>query len=191
MFPSTRLRDEWDRGEYHHGATEPWTTQVVAALLAANFSRTVLELGCYKGHTSEWLCRILEDMGETTFHGVDIHDDVSEITRLRLDAIKFENVAWTIYQGDTIAFLKQCKPRTYDFVWLDDDHAKDHVAEELSLLLDPNKPLLKSRGIICMHDVMGSFDLGPVCERFHGYVLDFPRIHVAGGLGIIQVSDHE
>ena len=191
VFPSEELRDDWDHGEYHAGSTEPWTIQAATALMSANFSKTVLELGCYRGLTSEWFCHTLDAVGETVFHGVDLWEDVIEAARTRLERCHFENVAWTIYQGDSIAFLKQCEPETYDFVWLDDDHTATHVSEELGLLLNPLKPLMRPRGIICMHDVVGRFDLGPICERFHGYVLNLPCIHAAGGIGIIQVADDE
>ena len=187
QFPSRRLHEEWDNGDYYAGATEPWTIQAVASLMAGGFKRNVLELGCYQGHASEWLCRVLDLMGHGTFHGVDLGDDAVDITRQRLSDIPFHDLAWMIYQGDAIAFLEQCAPEQYDFVWLDDDHEKHHVAHELELLTNPRKPLVRSGGIVCMHDVVGKFDLGPVCERFHGYILDFPRIHAAGGLGIIQV----
>ena len=187
QFPSRRLREEWDDGDYYAGATEPWNSQAVASLMAAGFKRNVLELGCYQGHSSEWLCRVLDLMGGATFHGVDLDYDATTITRQRLTDIDFHDLEWAIYQGDAIAFLQQCAPEQYDFVWLDDDHDKHHVAHELELLTDPRKPLVRSGGFICMHDVVGRFDLGPVCERFHGYVLSFPRLHAAGGLGIIQV----
>ena len=87
-------------------------------------------------------------------------------------------------------FLKSLPPRSFDFVFVDDNHSVDHVAKELDLLVCPTNranAIAAPGGIVCMHDVIGSFHLDEVCRRYHGYVLDLPRLHAGGGLGIIQL----
>lgn len=192
-WPTPDAAAEWPE-QYRTGSTEPWTSQVVASLLAASMRQTVLELGCYHGHTSVWLCQTLQRMGGGEYLGVDIEAERQAATMLRLSKLALPNVRVKVVQADALSVLHSLAPRSIGFAWVDDDHTPEHVAAELELLYDPTQPEVSRMapgGIICMHDVCGGEDrmtpLRGVCQAAHGYTLEWPRIGLLGGLGIIQV----
>lgn len=187
------LAQEWPKG-YADGSTEPWTQQVVASLLVASHAVTVLELGCYKGFTATWLCHTLEQMGGGEYLGVDVEAQRQAWTLARLGALALPRVRWKVVQADALAVLRALPKRSVQFAWVDDDHTPQHVAQELDLLYNPTQPeqsVMAPGGLIVMHDVCGGEGRMPplkgVCVGAHGYALDFPRIGLLGGVGIIQV----
>lgn len=194
-WPHPMLHEEWQRGGYMDGATEPWVQQVVAALLVASGQRTVLELGCYKGFTAVWLCDALQRLGGGTYVGVDIEAERQALTLDRLGQLHLPDVQYTVVQADALAVLHQTAPHSVGFCWVDDDHTPQHVAEELDTLLSPTMPAeakMVSGGLVVMHDVHGGegrmTPLHGVCTAAHGFALDLPRIGLLGGLGLIQAS---
>lgn len=191
-WPTAAMAAEWPNG-YRTGRTEPWTSQVVAALLAASMQQTVLELGCFEGTTAAWLCTTLQRMGGGEYLGVDIEADRQAATMERLSKLHIPDVKWQVVQADALTVLRKLPPRSIGFAWVDDDHTPEHVAEELDLLYCPTHPIqsrVKAGGLITMHDVCGGEDrmtpLRGVCLSHHGYALEWPRIGLLGGLGIIQ-----
>jgi predicted O-methyltransferase YrrM len=153
----------------------------------------VVELGSYHGLTTLHLLDGLRD-GDMLI-AVELDKERANTTTGRLSDWALENYAkarpnWQVFCGDSLDFLGRARPHSIDFCFVDDTHAADHVAKELELLLKPNargEAKMSPGGIVTMHDVTGHFGLGDVCRRFHGYVLDLPRIHQAGGLGIVQM----
>lgn len=190
-WPHASLKEAWDKGIYKQGATEPWTQQVVADLLIAKNARTVLELGTFLGLTTTWLALALEWLGGGTLIGVEIEKDRAAATEEQLSRLTIPRVHWTIHCDDSIRVLQNdIKTRSIDFAWVDDNHDANHVALELDILCRPT--LAEARkmnygGLVCMHDVSGELGLDGVCINQHGYVLDFPKLGPAGGLGLIQV----
>ena len=67
---------------------------------------------------------------------------------------------------------------------VDDEHSKEHVDRELSALIPKMR---RPRGLILGHDVFGSCDLQEIFAKHGGYALDFPRLGLAGGIGVLQV----
>ena len=191
-WPHQSLRQAWTSTDiYQLGATEPWVQQVVADLLVAKESRIVLELGCYMGLTTAWLALALESIGGGTLIGVEIEEERARATEERLADLPIPHVHWTIQQQDSLTALRQLSPGTIDFAWIDDDHTPKHVAQELEWLCRPTMRLerrMKAGGLICLHDVKGPLGLEGVCVGYHGYTLDFPKIGVAGGLGLIAIA---
>lgn len=187
FFPDKHLRDEWEQHVSNGaGSTEPWTLQVVSSLLIAAAPVDVLEIGTFEGYGSAWLCRALDTCGgKRNFTGIEIDMDRALMTDKRLRDMKLENVNFNIVAMNSLSFLEKQEPFSYQFVWLDGDHNAAHVEEELSLLID--RGVVGPGGMICMHDVDGPFGLGAVCEAAGGYVLRFPKLHVGGGLGVIQL----
>ena len=180
--------DDWNAGVYREGATEPWTQQVVTALLLASQKKRVLELGSFKGHTTAWLAAGLASQGGGTLTTVDLMSEQSAITRDRLARMTLPHVAWDIVTQDSLDFLRHSPAESYDFVWVDDCHDANHVGEELELLLRPGGPgtgVLAPGGFLCMHDVVGPHGLGAVCRRFGGVIMPFPQLGSDGGLGVI------
>jgi len=186
-FPHPSLLEDWKSGLYSTGVTEPWTQQVVAAILTASNKYSVLELGTYLGHTTVWLADALKYTGGKVT-SVELDPERCEAAKERLtNCVGGDN--WTVVQSDSLAFLREQPVGAYDFVWVDDDHTLSHVAEEMNLLLDRNHQIVAKGGIVLMHDVIGPHALGGICKRWHGTILDFPKLGTDGGLGVIQVSD--
>lgn len=190
QWPKPWLAEDWPT-VYNTGVTEPWTQAAVAAILRASSKSQVLELGSYLGHTTVWLADVLEYSAAPTpwLTAVELDPDRVKATREKLQRMSL-GFEWTVYQEDTIVCLKGCKPHSFDFVWVDDDHSADHVAQELELLIQPTnreQGIVAPGGLILMHDVFGPHALGGVCSRYGGVCLDFPKSGSDGGLGIIQL----
>ena len=189
-WPVDWLAADWP-DVYNTGVTEPWTQQAVASILRASTKSRVLELGSYLGHTTVWMAQVLEE-SQTPFPDlttVELEATRSEETINKLNKLGLR-FPWAALAQDSISYLKSCTPHTFDFVWVDDDHTTDHVAEELELLIRPTARelgVVAPGGIILMHDVYGPHALGGVCSRYGGVCLDFPKLGSDGGLGVIQL----
>jgi len=189
-WPHPTVQAAWEANIYEQGCSEPGIQQAVSSLLVASHAKTVLELGTFLGLTTTWLAVTLELMGGGTLIGVEMDYQRAEATRLQLDQLSLPRVKLDIWQADSISALKELKPHSIDFCWVDDDHGAKHVAEELQLLCNPTLPSerrMANGGLVLMHDVSGPLGLDGVCSAFHGLPLDFPRLGPAGGLGIIQI----
>lgn len=182
-FPHSFLKREWECGNFGGGSTEPWTLSLLASLLHAIGAKRVLECGAYLGHGTAWLACALDELGGGALTTIEL-DGV----RLRHAQELIENrikprTAITYVQGDVLAALSTFEDNSFDFAFIDDDHTAPHVEQEILAVL----PLVRPGGLIAVHDVCGSFDHHVLIERFGGWVLDLPRLHAAGGLGLIQV----
>lgn len=168
-WPSQEVKALWESGAFSRGATEPWTAQVVAALAAGIGSGDVIETGTFLGTTTSFLA----DIKPKSLRTVDISVAAGRIGDLQCEYVL----------SDALAFLSSLPRESVDFAFIDDDHDAKHVDTEVALLL----PAMRKGGIVCLHDVIGPFGLDAIVKKYDGYCLDLPRIHVAGGLGIIQV----
>lgn len=167
------------------GNTEPWITNLVVALLKASGARTVLETGAFQGATSLALYGALEAMngGVLTICEIDPARAEAVDARLRNAECENSNVNWVVRCMDARDVIRSLAPQSLGFAFIDDDHQKAHVAEEIELLL----PKMLPGGLLVFHDVYGACDLQEVVAAYGGYSLDLPRAGPAGGLGIIQV----
>lgn len=170
---------------HEDGCTEPWIAQAVCALLAAQGGSVVLETGGFKGTTSLWLARTLQTMGGGDLFVAEVDPERADGIKARLDAVALLPATYGVYAEDVLQFMQRIPSRSLDFVWLDDDHQKHHVEQEIVSLW----PKMKPGGIICFHDVSsdGVCQLGPLIRKYGGIALDLPRLGPDGGLGIIQV----
>lgn len=189
IYPNDELAAEESHILLGGGSTEPWTMQVVAALATAADASSVLEIGTYEGYGSAWLMHALASLPSSsagrTFTGLEIDETRAAQTRSRLSTLYLpRHIDWRILTTSSLDFLTSPGPR-YDFVWLDGDHDRNVVEKELEALINGGRCL--PGGIICVHDVIGPFGLRSLVEEAGGYVLSFPKLHVAGGLGIIQL----
>ena len=170
---------------YRSGSTEPDTVNILCALVEATKPKHLLETGTFLGMTTEELCWCMLPDSRMISLEVDKArwtDVFLKLTPLLSPAVDFLNV-------DAIAFLSSYTGPPFDFVFLDDDHTAEHVAAELDLLHNSatGHSLMSPGGLICVHDVIGPFGLGGVVTARHGFLLDLPRLHAAGGLGILQI----
>ena len=172
-------------GDSPAGNTEPWITNLVVALLKASGARTVLETGAFQGATSEELLFALGELEGGVLTICEIDPARAEAVDARLRDAECENsdVHWVVRCMDARDVIRSLAPQSLGFVFLDDDHQKSHVAEEIELLL----PKMLPGGLLVFHDVYGVCDLQEVVAAYGGYSLDLPRAGPAGGLGIIQV----
>ena len=182
-FPVPSLREEWDLGNYLSGSTEPWNVEILAAMLKASCAETVLECGGYLGCTSAWLAMTLQSMGRGTLHIAEMDQQRALACDKRLSELPIKDVQWKVWQDDVFNVIANMPDESLDYCWVDDDHTKEHVDREITALL----PKMRRNGLILGHDVWGSCDLQEIFVKHGGYALDFPRLGLAGGIGILQV----
>lgn len=182
-FPVRSLREDWEQGNYLSGSTEPWNVEVLAALLKASCARTVLECGGYLGNTSAWLAMTLQSMGGGVLHVAELEAERAAACDKRLSELPIGNVEWRIWHDDVFNVIAAQPDESIEFAWVDDCHEKPHVDRELTALI----PKMRSKGLICGHDVVGSCDLQEIFVKHGGYALDLPKLGLAGGIGMIQV----
>lgn len=165
---------------YRSGSLEPWSADVLCAVLRAKRPSVVIETGTFMGLTT---ARLVE--AALSFSA----ERECRVYTVEMDEARAQE-AWTNLQhcganltlghGDAIRFLREFEGEA-DIIFLDDDHTAAHVREEIRLALK----ILRPGGVIFVHDVVGHFGLGNVVKEYGGVVLDLPRLHAAGGLGII------
>lgn len=152
---------------YLGGSTEPWAASVVAALARVSRATRILELGTYEARTTAGLV------------------EIAPVTTVDIEQ-RWENLpeGARFIKSDAVEFLKGCAMGSFDFVFVDDDHSQAHVEEELKLLYGD---IVAPGGLIVLHDVIGPFGLEELVTSRGGFVIELPLLHVAGGLGVIQV----
>lgn len=168
---------------YRSGSTEPWSVNVLCALITALKPRQIIETGAFEGRTTEAIYQTLIEGGWGARLTTVEHDEE------RCKVLKHRMGAWPSYQrlsmelagGDALLYLKGLPTGSIDFVFLDDDHTAAHVDEEITEC----ERVVRVGGVITGHDVCGPFALDEVFRRHGGIVLPFERFHIAGGLGII------
>jgi predicted O-methyltransferase YrrM len=186
MRVSDMLRRNPD-AEWRAGSAEPWIARLLQQLVIAHGARDVVEIGGFEGYTSEFLLRALatSKIPKATLTVCEIDEERAHAIGERLTRVGKEcapNVVASVVLGNSLAWLPGVPNESFDFVWLDGNHTKPHVDEEITLLL----PRLRPGGVIYGHDAFGTCDLQAVFRKHGGYALDLPRLGLAGGLGIIQ-----
>lgn len=182
-WPTPSLQEEWALGNYLTGCTEPWNVEILAALLKASNAKTVLECGGYLGTTSAWLALTLQQMGGGTLHVIEHEAERAAACDKRLSELPLPGVTWRVWHDDVFRVIAALPDASVDFCWIDDDHSKDHVDQEITALL----PKMTPKGLVTGHDVIGSCDLQEIFVKHGGYALDFPKLGLAGGIGVLQV----
>ena len=168
---------------WEDGCAEPEIADLLCALLRASGHRTVLETGAFTGYTTTKLAWTLEQMGGGRVVACDMDAGRAANVQAALERCAIPTVSWEVMASDVLVVIAGLADESVGFVFVDDDHTKAHVAEEIRALL----PKMAPRGIICFHDVYGVTDLQEVVLAAGGYALDLPKLGPAGGLGIIQV----
>lgn len=179
-WPPEVLRDS-----HQDGCTEPWIAEVVASLLIASGAKLVVELGGFIGTTSTWLAFALLRSGGGELVVSEPDEARANTTLDRLAALQLQGVSYRVARMPSPQIIHTFSDKSIGFVWVDDEHTKLHVEQEINALWPKMAPL----GIMCFHDVWGVTDLQSVVRKYGGIALDLPRLGPAGGLGIIQVPN--
>lgn len=169
--------------DYTSGSTEPWTVDILLALQSALRPKLTLELGSFEGLTTFDLAANAARWGGRV---ITVEMDASRQAVARTRCASLTNIEWVL--DDAEKFLDAYCREPFDFVFVDDDHDKQHVYRELNLLHNwQHWTLMAPGGLIACHDVYGSFGLAEVVTGHHGFNLNLPLLHTAGGLGLIQI----
>lgn len=174
--------------DWQAGSTEIWITEALCALAVANGTQTALETGGFQGFTSTRLATALARLPwPTTLTVCDIDAARADGIQAALDVLPVSRCATRVVAADVLTHIASLPDESLDFVFVDDDHSKQHVHYEIRALL----PKMRANGLITFHDVYGVCDLAAVLAVYsHRRVvaLDLPRLGPAGGLGIMQVD---
>lgn len=180
-FAHPKLEELWHAGAYAGGCTPPWDAELAAGLAKTVADEpTVLEVGGYLGTTTLTLlalgccvgvvevdperCRAIERLLAEA-------DERAEV--VCEDGLRYLNVHDALNEGQ------------FDAVFLDGDHTASVVAQEI----EAARRIVRPGGLILVHDVLPDavFGLATVVRDAGGFVIDTPRLHAAGGLGVIYV----
>lgn len=173
---------------HQDGCTEGWIAEAVCALIKAKGGTpAVLETGGFQGTTSAWIALTLEGMGGGKFDIAEIDPVRADAIRARLESLPLKETQWAVSGGDVMAVVNWLPPKCLDVAFIDDDHQKHHVEQEINALW----PKMKPGGLMLFHDVAsdGVCQLGPLIRKYGGIAMDFPRLGPDGGLGIIAIPN--
>lgn len=190
---AARLREllyATDDSTWQAGSAEPWIADVLASLIVANDVHTAVEVGGFMGYTSLRLARALARLPhDTSLTVCELDPARAAATQSALTRVGTTRVRARVVNEDSLRWIPTLQDRSVDFVWLDGNHEKPHVLQELHALL----PKMAPGGIIAGHDVFGSCDLQEVfalvasqTARWRSMSLDLPRLGPAGGIGLLQ-----
>lgn len=175
--PLHQLEDPLE--EWRPGSCEPWTVNILCAFVNALKPKHLLETGTFEALTTERLHFASPEGSQL----VSLEIDEKRWDRAAKRCLDYPGV--TVLNINAIEYLSDYTGPQFNFVFLDDDHEALHVAAELDLLLQ--RKLVAPGGLICVHDVFGPFGLGAVVVARHGFLLDIPKLHAGGGIGLIQI----
>jgi predicted O-methyltransferase YrrM len=176
-------QEAWANGLYAEGATEPWTAQLVAEFCAAKQARVVLELGGFKGLTSMAIAERMMGYGGGQLIICELDKDRCDNIRQLFKAhpARTAGVMARLEQQDALTCIASLPLQSVEVAFVDDDHTASHVEQELKALM----PKMVRGGIILLHDVCGPFGLDTLVRRYGGSIIELPKLHAAGGLGVI------
>ena len=175
--------------QFRSGSTEPWTVSFMTHLIQLLKPSILIETGTYLGHTTIALTKALlanaYDRGALLFT-VEAIAKHQEVARQNFDrafvGTEIRTVGVDFQLCEALLFLQHMPERSTDFIFLDDSHDPKHVDAELR----EAKRILRPGGVCCIHDVIGYYGLDAVVKKHGGAVLEFPRMHATGGLGLLS-----
>lgn len=174
-----------DLDAYRSGSAEPWTVDVLCALIRAKKPHVLIETGTFEGRTSIAMFHAMEAYASQ--HGALLWTLENDRERILRAFERIKPITTDTYSGvnliecDALEWLRGRPDNFCDFVFLDDDHTAAHVGLELDECLR----IVRPGGLICGHDVVGPFGLDIEFKKRGGVVLEFERLHAAGGLGLL------
>jgi len=105
----------------------------------------VIETGTNRGASTIVMAQVLEDVQlDAVVHTVDVNEDILLIAKANAHLAGVEDRI-EFHEEDSVTFLRRMveEKRHIDFIFIDDDHARDHVVEEFSIV---HPALLERRG---------------------------------------------
>lgn len=177
-----------DRYEvFRGGSTEPWTVDILCALVRGLKPHALIETGTYEGRTTAKLLDAMSSYSDE--HAAFLcsvefdHDRLVQSEAFIFNTPRPENsrASFSLFEGDALAFLSTQPDESVDFVFLDDDHTATHVGHEVREALR----CLRPNGVLAMHDVIGPFGLAPIVRSHGGVCLPLAMLHAGGGLGLV------
>jgi len=164
-------------------SSEPEVARTLYGLALLLGSRQIVEVGVFRGFTSEFLAAAL-DRREGHLHLVDLNWKALDEASLR--SSRYVNCRIEKHLGrSTDPSVVNAVPDNCDLIFLDADHSEEGVAEELAAWL----PKLRNDGIIAIHDTIA---FQGVCRAVTPFAGKFPTLTMAtcrgSGLTMIRKS---
>lgn len=147
------------------------TLYTIARLLN---SRSLVEIGVFRGSTSRFLAGALSDHGGT-LHLVDV--DRAALATARRSIGDVSRVTVIEHAGlSTSSAVLTAVPSGCDLVYLDANHSEDGVHSELACWI----PKVRPGGVVAVHDTIG---IRGVCRAVNDYAVIYPALTLATGRG--------
>ncbi len=134
------------------------TLYVMARLLRA---RKIAEVGVFRGATSRFLARALQDNGGGELFLVDMSEDALKAAESMVGDAPGVNLR-NLLGSSTAEEVLAAVPPDLDLVYLDADHTEAGVRAELAKWI----PRIRSGGIVAVHDSVG---ISGVCKAVVEY----------------------
>lgn len=136
--------------EKHIWNSEPEVGMLLGSIVKGGYFKTVIELGFFKGATSQWLASSLNGMSgsKKNLIMVDISDEYIENSTIEKLREINENVNIEIKIGDSIKILHEITDNFADLIFIDTTHTLEQTRAEFK----EAERVIKTNGIIALHD---------------------------------------
>lgn len=185
--PEPFIEHHYREGGVWRGNTELPVCMVLYALALANRAKVIVETGLNRGGGATLWLAFAAVANQGVYHGIDIDNAALEMANAAIN-IAIPQAKPILYKGNALDVLPgNFAKDSIDFLFLDDDHHRAQVEQELAAFL----PLIRPGGLMLLHDVLGIHESdvwGPIATRggirliTHAHFPDKPF----GGLGLIQ-----
>ena len=180
-----------NKGGTYNGNTELPVCMTLYSLALANDASMIVETGInHAAGATLWLI-LASAMNFGHYYGVDIKEKaITEAKKVVGEMFPVgASCSYNLQCGDALEVVPQeFQPGSIDFMFVDDNHGREHVEKEVHAFL----PLMRPGGLMCFHDVIGVHEhdiwdvirpLGAVrvIDTFHRAGHDF------GGLGVLKI----
>jgi predicted O-methyltransferase YrrM len=170
---SVILPDAPDAGLVESSELEVARTLYTIAMLLN--SRSLVEIGVFRGSTSRFLAAALADQQGGTLHLVDVDSTALANARRSIGDVAqvtvIEHAGFSTSSAVLAGVSSGC-----DLVYLDADHSEDGVRAELACWI----PKVRPGGVVAVHDTIG---IRGVCRAVNEYAAMYPVLTLSTGRG--------
>jgi hypothetical protein len=164
--------DWWHSHDDH--AAEYEVAGLLTGLVTGLQPELVVEIGTYKGYTTQWLGLAVQGNAHGLVVGIEVVVELAEATAERCNGLPVRIIARD-YQTVRL-------PGPVDFAWIDQAEPIDHLAAVHWIA-----PQMSPRGLIAVHDTGTQFPLrGPLLEWAAGYGWDCLLLSTPRGMGLLR-----